>query len=61
MRFFIEIIDKKKKSDGAHDDVYILYVKKYGIRTCNGLVKWYITWWCVHTECQKNYIWDDLT
>jgi hypothetical protein len=36
---FLEIIDNKKleENDGANDDVYILYVKRYAIRTCSGL------------------------
>jgi hypothetical protein len=36
---FLEIIDNKKieESDGADDDVYILYVKRYAIRNCIGL------------------------
>jgi hypothetical protein len=37
--FFVEIIDNKKikKSDWAKDDVYIIHVKRYDIRTCSGL------------------------
>jgi hypothetical protein len=36
---FLEIIDNKKleENDGANDDVYILHVKRYAIRTCSGL------------------------
>jgi hypothetical protein len=38
--FFIKIIGIEKnleESDGADDDVYILYVKRYVIRTCSRL------------------------
>jgi hypothetical protein len=37
--FFVEIIDNKKleESNEANDDVYIMYVKTYGIRTCSEL------------------------
>jgi hypothetical protein len=36
--FFIEIIDNKKIEESDEiDDVYILRVKKYAIRTCSGL------------------------
>jgi hypothetical protein len=28
---------KLEKNDEADDDVYILHVKKYAIRTCSGL------------------------
>jgi hypothetical protein len=38
---FLEIIDIEKieESDGAddYDDVYIMHVKRYAIRTCSGL------------------------
>jgi hypothetical protein len=37
---FLEIIDNEKKLEqhnGADDDVYILHIKRYFIRTCNGL------------------------
>jgi hypothetical protein len=33
VNFFIEIIDKKlEKNDEIDDDVYILYVTRYGIK-----------------------------
>jgi hypothetical protein len=37
--YFLEIIDNKKieKSDVLYDNVYILHVKKYDIRTCTEL------------------------
>jgi hypothetical protein len=35
--FFIEIIDKKIEESNEIDNVYILHVKKYAIRTCSGL------------------------
>jgi hypothetical protein len=37
---FLEIIDNKKleESDGADNDLYILHVKRYAIRTCSELV-----------------------
>jgi hypothetical protein len=36
---FLEIIDneKIKKSDGVDNDVYILHVERYAIRTYSGL------------------------
>jgi hypothetical protein len=38
MCFFVKNIDKKlKESDEAYDDVYILDVKRYAIRTCSVL------------------------
>jgi hypothetical protein len=37
--FFIEIIDNKKlkSSDGADDNMYIMHIKRYAIRTCSRL------------------------
>jgi hypothetical protein len=39
MQFFIEVIDNKKieESDEVDDDVYILHVKRYVVRTCSEL------------------------
>jgi hypothetical protein len=56
MWVFIEIIDNKKleENDGI-DDVYIMHVKRYAIRTYR-LERWYDTWWCVHIVYQENYI-----
>jgi hypothetical protein len=38
-QLFVGIIDNKKleKNDGVDDDVYILHVKRYTIKTCSGL------------------------
>jgi hypothetical protein len=39
VNFFKEIIDNEKKleeCDRVDDDVYILHVKRYAIRTCSG-------------------------
>jgi hypothetical protein len=38
-QLFVGIRDNKKleKNDGADDDVYILHVKRYTIKTCSGL------------------------
>jgi hypothetical protein len=35
----LEIIDNEtiEESDGPDDDVYILHIKRYVIRTCSGL------------------------
>jgi hypothetical protein len=54
--FFIEIIDNKKleEYDGADDDVYILNIKRYGIRTCSWLGRWCDIWWCVHVAYKKS-------
>jgi hypothetical protein len=39
---FLEIIGNKKleEIDGADDDIYILHIKRYAIRTYSGLGKW---------------------
>jgi hypothetical protein len=35
---FLKIIDKKlEESDITNDNMYILYIKKYAIRTCSEL------------------------
>jgi hypothetical protein len=40
--FFIKIINNKKieEDDGADDDIYILHVKKYAIKTYIKLERW---------------------
>jgi hypothetical protein len=48
---------KLEKSDRVDDDdVYILYVNRYTIKTYDWLVRWCCTWWCVHVVCQETYI-----
>jgi hypothetical protein len=62
MWFFIEVIDNKKleKSDRADDDVDVLHIKRYAIKTYSALERWCSTWWCVHIVCQENYILESL-
>jgi hypothetical protein len=47
---------KLEKSDVVDNDVYILHIKRYAIRTYSGLEKWCDIWWCVHTTYQENDI-----
>jgi hypothetical protein len=40
---YLEIVHNEKIREKwwVDDDVYILYVKRYTIRTCSGLERWY--------------------
>jgi hypothetical protein len=57
--FYLEIVYNEKKlekNDGSNDDVYILHVKRYVIRTYNELEMWCGNWWCVYFTYQVKYI-----
>jgi hypothetical protein len=57
MWFFVDIIDKKlKENDGTDDDVYIMHIKRYVIKTYTELGRCYDTWCCVHAAYEDNYI-----
>jgi hypothetical protein len=59
---FLEIVDNEKNREKwwAGDDVYIMHVKRYAIRTCSGLERWCGIWWCVHATCQENCVTNSL-
>jgi hypothetical protein len=46
-----KIREKLEESDGKDDNVYILHVKRYIIKTYSAL-----GWWCVHVAYQENCI-----
>jgi hypothetical protein len=56
--FFIEIIgnEKLEEYDAADDDVYILNVKRYAIKTYSWLVRWCDIWRCVHVADKKIHL-----
>jgi hypothetical protein len=52
--FCIEFINKNRGK--WWDDVYIMNVKRYAIRTYSWLGMWYDIWYCVYITCHENYV-----
>jgi hypothetical protein len=44
-------VKKLEEGNGADDDVYIIHIKRYGIKNYSGLERWCDIWWYVYATC----------